>query len=88
MKNLKMMKNNITDDGASILLRALVDNNTLETLNLNINKISEATIDRLKCLLEVNKTIRKVSIKMNKISARNQKSVIGDLKKVGIDLEL
>lgn len=82
------MKNNITDDGASILLRALVDNNTLETLNLNINKISEATIDRLKCLLEVNKTIRKVSIKMNKISARNQKSVIGDLKKVGIDLEL
>lgn len=47
VKNLKLVKNKLTDTGAITLLSALLENENLQTLNLAKNQISEAFLDKL-----------------------------------------
>lgn len=47
-----MARNKISDDGATILLQALV-NNTVSSLHLSSNMITERTLD---CILNIIKT--------------------------------
>lgn len=86
IKSLKMMKNNIRDDGASILFRALCFNKTIEIVNLNINFITEKMLPSLVKLAKVNQTLKKIYLSQNTISSRNAKKYVEELKELGITL--
>lgn len=62
--------NSISDRGCKALLDALRTNSHLKILDLRANYITDACIDDIKKLLEVNSTISEINVNKNDVSIR------------------
>lgn len=82
------MKNKITDDGASILFRALCFNKTIQSIYLNINLISDKCIPKLIQMAKQNSTLKFIYLNQCKINKRDARGIVNELKEMGISLIL
>lgn len=87
VKQIKLIRNKITDDGASILFKvdsflpkALAKNKSVEMLNMSSNLVTDACLQNLVELAKCNKTLKKINLGQNNISARKAADVVKLLK--------
>ena len=88
MKYLKLVRNKLTDEGGTILLKALAHNTFLQTLNLTQNLFTEKTIEGFLNFFKTNTHIKTIYFNQNSISLRNVKNKIKDMTKLGINVSI
>lgn len=84
VKSLKLLKNKITNDGVIILLKALSENNSLISLNLSQNSLSDKVLDIFSNFFQNSHSIKLLCLNQNNINVRNAKNKMMDFKKMGI----
>ena len=74
--------------GSLDLTKALSKNRSIDTLNLNKNKLTDACLPILLELAKVNKVLKKIYISQNNIKERSAREVIKKLKEMGVSLSV
>ena len=72
VKDLKLTKTNIGDDGAIIIFKALESNISVINLNICKNLLSEKSLDSIVNCLKINKTIKSVNLAFNLFNAQTK----------------
>jgi len=88
LRQLKLVKNKITDEGAKALAQALYKNNSIEVLHLSQNLLTEKSIDVFLELFKAKRTIRTIFFNLNSIKLRNAKSKVADIMALGVNISL
>lgn len=86
IKFLKFIRNKITDDGASIIFRALCFNKSITSLYLNNNLVSDKSLPLLLKVAQCNKRLKNVYLTQCKINKREARSIQAELKSLGLNL--
>lgn len=86
---LKLIKNKISDDGASILFKvdksdekALAKNKNIETIHLSVNQLTDVSLVALEQMKKTNKSVKRVVITANGLSTKAVKDYTKIMKDV------
>ena len=79
LKTANLARNQICDEGAVALSKALKSNNTLETLELYSNKIGIAGAQSLAGMLQVNRALTSLNLYGNEIGAGGAQAIAAAL---------
>jgi Ran GTPase-activating protein (RanGAP) involved in mRNA processing and transport len=80
VKELKLTKSSLTDEGASIILKALENNSSIHSINLAKNSITDKFIDVLINCLKINKTIKTLYFINNHFTANCKEKIKSSFK--------
>ncbi len=68
VKEIRLKKSNITDEGFSILSKALENNNCVTILNLSRNCLTEKSLENIINLIKYNKNLKTINLDGNSYS--------------------
>ena len=75
VKELKLTKTNLTDEGAIIIFKALENNNCVNNLNIAKNYISDKCIDCILNFFKTNKTVKTIYFTNNNFSTSSKEKL-------------
>ncbi len=68
VKELRLKKSNLTDEGFIILCKALENNHTINILNFSKNRITERSLDMIYMIIKSNKNLKSIHLDGNNYS--------------------
>ena len=83
---IKLVKNNISDEGLRSLLSYLSSDRTTQVLNLTSNHLTQHSLDWIICFAEVNEILRTFYLSNNKISSFHLKTKKKESTALGLEL--
>jgi len=86
LKQIKLSRNRITNDGIKILCEALLYSH-VQIIDLSYNDLTEGALDSLCLLVENNRRIKGVSIKGAKIDPKLRTKMVAQFKTCGVLLD-
>lgn len=81
VKEIRLKKSNITDDGFAILCKTLENNNSITILNLSRNTISDKSLENMINLIKANKNLKTIYLDGNNYSAVIKEKIKSYMKK-------
>lgn len=66
---IKLVKNNLTDDGLSILLGHLANDDTIQVLNMTSNQLTSKCLDLFIEIGQKNSFLKTIYLSHNKVSS-------------------
>jgi len=73
VKELKLLKSNIGDEGLSYILKSLENNTTVTNINLSKNYITEKSTDLIINFLKTNKILKSLILTNNGLNYSKEK---------------
>jgi len=86
VKELRVSKCNINDEGARLLFKALESNNSISILNLSKNYISEKAFENMNICFKINKTLKSIVLNNNKFTKEKAKNYLKNPNKISIQI--
>ncbi len=87
LKQIKLSRNKITDDGVRILCEALLYSN-VQMIDLSYNELTENAFDALCLLVENNRKVKGISIKGTKLDPKMRMKMVAQFKACGVLLDV
>ena len=76
---IKLVKNNLTDEGLSILFGHLINDDRTQVLNLTSNQLTHKSLDLIIDLANKNNFLKTIYLSHNKVSSFNMKPKSKDI---------
>lgn len=83
---IKLVKNNLSDEGLSILFGHLLNEDRTQVLNLTSNQLTSKCLDLIVDLGNRNSFLKTIYLSHNKISSFNVKQKIKELESIGMEI--
>ena len=68
VKEIRLKKSNLTDEGFIIICKALENHNTITNLNFSKNRITEKSLENILTLIKSNKNLKSINLDGNNYS--------------------
>lgn len=83
---IKLVKNNLTDEGLSVLLGHLQNDDTTQVLNLTSNQLTGKSLELFIELAGTNSFLKTIYLSHNKVSSQVVKLKAKELENLGLDV--